>query len=681
MNLDTFKNSEGSTAVRRHVRGVEVCRQLARQVIDGWNGGAPVDAQAVLTKNSELAEYKSVVLDLLYEEFCIRTEQGESVSVSEFCDRFPDYQHSIRHQIEIHRLIADCPGLIPEWVTWPQDGDELLGYTIVEELGKGAFARAYLAREEALGSREVVIKVAPHGESEAQTLGRLKHENIVPVHSVQCDESTGLTVICMPFLGRATLNDVLDTLQFGTRRPRRARDLLQAVRPTDADEASADDLGPPHRLLRRGGYIDGILHLGGQLADALATAHAAGVLHLDIKPSNVLMTSNGTPKLLDFNLSRDRFQDGARVGGTLPYMSPEQLGVFVDPLGSTSIDGRSDVFSLGVILYQLLGGQLPYGEMPDQREAKEIALELIARQKSGPRSIQSQNADVDRGVMKLIQRCLAFDPNDRFETPSELALALRRELQLLRQVMRWIAAHPWTVRVIGLSVVAVTAVAVTFLATRDEYHVAQYKAGLAAYDRGEDEIALVRLNRALKAKPDHAQAALLRARTLVRGGWYEEASSGLRRFVKTNPDVQAMAYLGYCYNKRKNHLSAITWYDHAIESDLGSAAVYNNLGYSYLRLNRLGEAERALTTAIELDRRLVAAWHNRAIAGLRLAEDEKRIPDQAIEDIKQAIALDDPVAAFHRDAARIYAFAGKFDLSYESKAFDHCRRALELGVP
>ncbi len=118
--------------------------------------------------------------------------------------------------------------------------------------------------------------------------------------------------------------------------------------------------------MTRGLYVDGIVHPGVQLAEALAYTHSQGILYRDLKPSNVLLAPSGKPMLLDFNLSCDVQFDVNRVGGTLPYMPPEQIrDVRMPPAdGRLTGDPRSDVFSLGVILYELLAGRLPFGDLP-----------------------------------------------------------------------------------------------------------------------------------------------------------------------------------------------------------------------------------------------------------------------------------------------------------------------------
>ena len=242
--------------------------------------------------------------------------------------RFPS---SLVLLIAVRSLLAQDPefqGLL-ETVVWPQPGETFLGFELVREIGRGTFGRVFLASEPALGGRQVVLKVAPRGGREAEVLGRLRHPNIVPVHSVQVDQTTGLTAFCMPYLGCATLGDVLDRGFAATAPPQSAHIVLEAVRAANADlvlPASA----LPHRHLRRGPYVNSAIHLAAELADALAYAHEQGVYHRDLKPSNVLLSPDGRPLLLDFNLSADERLSGVEDRRDLAVHGPRgtrQTGV------------------------------------------------------------------------------------------------------------------------------------------------------------------------------------------------------------------------------------------------------------------------------------------------------------------------------------------------------------------
>ena len=194
------------------------------------------------------------------------------------------------------------------------------------------------------------------------------------------------------------------------------------------DDLNAQESPSPAQILRKGSYVDGVIHLACQLADALAHSHGRGIYHRDIKPSNVLMTAEGRPLLLDFNLSVDAGLPAWKVGGTLPYMPPEELANLVRKKPDSHpfhYDPRSDLFSLGVIVYELLTGKLPFGAIPRDGPLEEMASQLRQQQAKGPQPIRSLNGQVDRRLARLVESCLAFDPEHRPQTAQQLASAFR----------------------------------------------------------------------------------------------------------------------------------------------------------------------------------------------------------------------------------------------------------------
>ena len=129
--------------------------------------------------------------------------------------------------------------------------------------------------------------------------------------------------------------------------------------------------------------MDGIVWLGVRMADALSAVHQSGFVHHDLKPSNVLLGLDGQPRVLDFNLASDVRNAKSRLGGTLPYMPPEHLNAVRHPRRPGQMDARGDVYSLGVILYELLTGAHPFGRFPKAKSVRTAAEEMLARQKHG----------------------------------------------------------------------------------------------------------------------------------------------------------------------------------------------------------------------------------------------------------------------------------------------------------
>ena len=356
-----------------------VCAASSRQRVaqaeaikDAWRAGQQVpDAVAALRENPVIAGDRAVAIDLAYEEFCTREEGGEYLDSLAFCARF-SFGASLRRLITVHRFLDDHPtalGSVP--AKWPAVGETVADFQILRELGRGAFARVYLAIETTTGNRPVAIKVSAAGSREADTLGPLSHPHLIQVLS---SRSAGdWSIVAMPFVGTTTLEDVLAAAWGPTRPsvPRSAGVLLEAAaqgRQTgDPPFHSTSDFAIAANLT----YEDGVAAVAARLFAAVAYLHETHIAHRDLKPSNVLLGPTGHPYLLDLNLATE-IVDPWRLVGTLPYMAPEQLEFSIDVGATPPGDWRpGDVFACGVILFELLTGRHPF--IADRRNSRHSA--------------------------------------------------------------------------------------------------------------------------------------------------------------------------------------------------------------------------------------------------------------------------------------------------------------------
>lgn len=343
----------------------------------------------------------------------------------------------------------------------PTTGSEFAGFRLVRELGRGAFGRVFLAEQKELGDRQVVLKVSMDTRTEVQALSQLLHTNIVPIYSVH--HHGVYQAVCMPYCGALTLSHVIRRFR-GETLPDSGRGLvtlLGTTLPTRRSLSSPAAESVPTRpvgstaileQLEHYSYVDAVLWIGSRLADALAHAHERGILHRDLKPANVLLTDEGQPLLLDFNLSADtkldRFAEAARLGGTLPYMSPEHLESFGGK--SRGIDGRGDVYALGVMLFELLTARLPFRNYG--RASREVIGRMIEERRTLP-SVRQINPAVSPAVEAIVHKCLAFDPAERYPSARTLMEDLDRQLgdeplkhapnpSCRERLKKWCRRHP-----------------------------------------------------------------------------------------------------------------------------------------------------------------------------------------------------------------------------------------------
>lgn len=390
--LPSDKEQSEATLVR--LVGADLAHRL--------EAGEEVRVERYLEQYTVLAEDRASALQLIAAEYKLRDQTEPEVPTDEYLSRFPDYQDELRGI-----LSADSDAEAADVTTaWQPDGDddeddedtsfalefdeeslpmEFGRYELLSVVGQGGFGTVYEAHDSQL-DREVAVKIPRAGtlgsESQVQRLyrearsgARLRHPGICPIYDV--GEHRGHHYIVMGLI--------------------EGNPLTRYKKPMDSKKAAVIIL---------------------KLADALVEAHDQGIIHRDLKPSNIIIEKKRRePVILDFGLARQVVSDvnltqEGQVFGTPTYMSPEQARA-----GRVKIGHSTDIYSLGVILYELVAGRPPF-----QGSMAEVFAQILT---SEPKPPSKYHAELDSTIESITLKAIAKDPSDRFESMQEFGKALK----------------------------------------------------------------------------------------------------------------------------------------------------------------------------------------------------------------------------------------------------------------
>jgi len=467
-----------------------------------------------------------------------------------------------------------------------EPGQRVGAYEIVRSLGAGGMGEVYQARDTRLG-RLVAIKfvsgdfASDHTASErlvreAKLTSNLNHPGIVTVHDV--GELEGRPFIVMGFLAGESLYSAI---------------LQGRLKPTRAIEIAS------------------------QVADALSAAHAAGVVHRDLKPRNIMLTEDGRAKIVDFGIGKtSRPAPGAEdptiegpvtdtlsAAGTPGYMAPEQVA-------GRPLDFRADQFALGSILYEMLTGRRAFKrDTPAQTMAAIIDVD--------PEALTARAPDTPDQLITIVERCLAKDPAKRYASTQDLARDLRdlRDAptgsRSTRAFVRPTAPRSWR-RTAGM--VAILAVAVTIAILvwhRTSVPLARARALLDRYDKQTNvEEALTLLSTTVQSSNTDPAAHTMLAEAYWRKFEYtpkdttlaeqagKEAGVALTLNDSYAPAHVVLAMISYGQGRFEGALGEA---QRAVSLDAKSSRAWRELGRVHFRQGRRDEAEKAFLKAVELD--------------------------------------------------------------------------------
>ncbi|RJO71032.1 serine/threonine protein kinase [Nocardia panacis] len=383
---------------------------------------------------AELPELASFPLppDLIYEEFRLRRRAGSEVRAAEYTAAYPQQAEQFSKLLatgEYHPTPteSDAPARLDDL----EPGQTVDDFDLMTGLGRGAFARVFLARQRSM-QRLVAVKISADKGTEPQTLAQLDHDYIVRVFD-QRRLPRQLRLLYMEYLPGGTLHDILVKVRHTDPTERRGATLLDAI---DSVLAEKGEIRPSESPIRTEiaalTWPETVAWLGRRLAVALDYAGHCGVLHRDIKPANVLLTADGIPKLADFNISFSGNVTGdspvAYFGGSLAYMSPEQLAVIHPelPTTATDLDTRSDLYALAVVLWELLTGAKPFGEDTVAGSDRAALDTMLKARGGGGQALLTRDLPpgCPSALRRALGRALEPEPDQRWSSGADFAQQL-----------------------------------------------------------------------------------------------------------------------------------------------------------------------------------------------------------------------------------------------------------------
>jgi tetratricopeptide (TPR) repeat protein len=652
--------------------------------------------------------------------------QGQQLNIDEFVKQYPEFESQIRQRIqslqEIDGLFAclmeadtnDFGEGIPEHSLI---GKRLGDFEILSLIGTGGMGAVFLARQVLL-DREVALKVISdisgtraksleRFKREAKVLAKISHQNIVPIYEV--GQQGPYSYFAMEYIKGISLDKVLSSIRNAKSTDKASNIMRWCIEARgNIDENKREKADGLSRAEVDTDYIVRISRIIISIASALDYAHKKGILHRDVKPSNILIDTEGTAKLVDFGLAKAETQQTITITGeffgTPNYVSPEQIR------RPEIVDCRSDVYSLAATYYECLTLHPPFeGNTVNETLTQVISREAIPPKKYCPRLSNDFNTVLLHALEKL--------PEDRYPTAAAFANDIENLLEfkpitakrpsITQRTYKTLRRNPLKVVMVGICILVIVlsyfvvsnytqkrnkatarkleAIAAGYLVSGNytealRYYkkaITQYPFNAATYSEigtcyeklKQYPKAIEAYKQAIKTEADYTVAIGALGGIYYLEGRYDDALGMYEKIIKIRPDAQTYRNIGNLLDDMGRREEAVDAFKNAIKANPKDALAYNDLGSVYFKLNLVDDAIKAFEKAKEIDPNCAFAYNNLGSFYFNSGRYEK-----ALELFEKAIKLNPKFYLAYINLGLVHN-----KLRNYSEAVNAYKRAIELN--